>query len=102
MNAKKVILLLVVAAIFGTLTSVVYGFVLPRFFPGPSLGAYLPLVLIVGVVIASLVGGYVGYRGPMAERTMDGRLGIGFRFAAITAVLTLFLSLFLILNTRGS
>ncbi len=98
MTAKKLILLLAIAAIFGTLTAVVYGFVLPRFFPGPTLGAYLPLALSVGVAMASLVGGYVGYRGSMA----GSRLGIGFRFGTIAAAITLVLSLFLILNTRGS
>lgn len=98
MTARKFILLLAVAAIFSTLT----GLVVPRFFPGTSFGPYSELDLSVGDVMASLVGGYVGYRGPMAGRTTHSKLGIGFRSAVITAALTLFLSLFLILNTHGS
>lgn len=44
---------LIVVVVFGTLTGLVYAFLLPAFFPGYKTS----WILILGVLIASLTGG---------------------------------------------
>ena len=96
-----VLVVLVVAAIFGTLIDVVCAFALPHYLPNPALGTYRLLVLAIGVLMASLVGGYVGYHDPRIE-ALSVKVRISFPFAVWTAFLTLLLSIFLIVNTIGS
>lgn len=97
----RAISVLAIAAIFSILIDVVYGIILPRLSPATSRGAHLVPVLGVGVLIASLIGGWVGYHDPTAG-TLRSKMRIGRIFAVIVASLTLLLSLYLILNTYGS
>jgi hypothetical protein len=89
----------IVAAIFGLSIGAVYATVLPRFFPGPGWGTHAPLFL--GIMIASLIGGYIGYRVPTTEK-LSTKVCFGFCYAAVVVGLVSYLSLFIILNTRGS
>ena len=94
--ALRIVSVLAVSAILGILIGGVC-----TFFPLPRLGDVLPVVLGVGVLLASLIGGYIGYRAPAAE-TKPAKVRIDSRYATLAAVLTLILSLFVILNTHGS
>lgn len=90
---------LAVSVTFGISIGAVYALVLPKFFPGPGWGTYSPLIW--GIVTAALIGGYIGYRFAATEK-LSVKIGLGFCYAAVTAVLVSYLSLFIILNTRGS
>ena len=90
---------LIDAAIFGVSIGTVYAFVLPRFFPGSGWGTYSPL--IAGIIIATLIGGYIGYRVPATDK-LRVKISLGLCYAAVVASLVSYLSLFIIVNTRGS
>jgi hypothetical protein len=90
---------LIVVAIFGASIGAVYAFVLPKFFPGPGWGTYSPLIL--GIIVATLIGGYIGYRVPATDK-LSIKVSCGFCYAAAVAGLVSYVSLFIILNTRGS
>src|SRR6266498_5008251 len=100
MTVFRIISVLAVAVIFSILIGVVFAFVQPHFFPGPY-GPYLAPVLGLGVLMAALIGGYVGYRDPAAD-AVRGKVRIDLRFAVVVGALTLYLSMLFILNTRGS
>lgn len=89
---------LAVVVIFGVSIGAIYVLVLPRFFPGPGWGTYSPLIL--GILVATLLGGYVGYRTPTTEK-LPVKIKFGFCYAAVTAALVSYLSLFIIVNIRG-
>jgi hypothetical protein len=88
---------LIVVVIFVASISGLYAFVVPRFIPGWT-GSW-PLVL--GVAAATLAGGYIGYIAPAADKRSV-RLSSGFFYAIVVAGLVSWISLFIILNTRGS
>jgi hypothetical protein len=90
---------LLVVAVFGVSIGAVYALVLPRLFPGPGGGTASPL--IVGIVIATLIGGYIGYRVTLSDKLSD-KMSLGICYALVVAGLVTYLSLFIILNTRGS
>jgi hypothetical protein len=94
----RVLYVLSIAVVFGVTIGAIYALVLPAFFPGPGWGTYLPLQL--GIVIAALIGGYIGYRVPTAS-SLWAKIGCGFCYAAVVAILVSFLSLLIIVNTRG-
>ena len=95
----SVLLALIVAAVVASSIGAVYVFVLPKFFPGPEWGTYSPLIL--GIILAALIGGYIGYRVPSIGR-LSVKISLGFCYAAVVFTLISYLSLFIILNTRGS
>ena len=97
MNVRSEVSALVVAAIFSILIGVVYVFFLPAFFPGYKAG----WILHLGVLLAILIGGYIGFHVSTA-RAFPVRMILGFCYAAVMAILVYFLSLFFILNVRGS
>jgi hypothetical protein len=97
MNMRSEIFVLIVAVMFGVLIGVVYAFVLPAAFPGYKAG----WILNLGVLVATLIGGYIGYRVPNANIFLV-RIILGFCYAAVMAILVYFVSLYIILNTRGS
>ena len=90
---------LIVAVIFGVSIGAFYVFVLPRFFPAPGWGTYSPL--IVGIMIATLIGGFIGYRVPPTDK-LRVKFSLGLCYATLVASLVSYLSLFIIVNTRGS
>jgi hypothetical protein len=90
---------LLVVAIFGVSIGAIYAVVLPRFFPGPGWGTHLPLIL--GILVATLIGGYIGYRVP-ATGKLPVKISVGVCYAVVVAGLVSYVSLFIILNTRGS
>jgi hypothetical protein len=93
------LLALIIVAFFSASIGAVYVYVLPKFFPGPGWGTYLPLIL--GIIIATLIGGYIGFRVPATDK-LSIKVSFGFCYAAVVACLVSYLSLFIILNTRGS
>lgn len=93
------VLALIIVAIFGVSIGAVYAYVLPKFFPGPGWGTHLPLYL--GIIIATTIGGYIGYRVPATDKLWI-KVSFGFCYASVVAALVSYLSLFIILNTRGS
>lgn len=95
----SVLLALIVVAIFATTIGVVYVFVLPKFFPAPGWGMHSPLIL--GIILATLIGGYIGYRVPSIDR-LSVKISLGFCYAVVVFTLVSYLSLFIIVNTRGS
>lgn len=97
MNLRSEISVLFVAALFGIMIGIVYAFVLPALFPGFRTS----WILNLGVLVATLIGGYIGYHVPTANTPLV-KIILGFLYAAVTAILVYFLSLFIILNTRGS
>ena len=90
---------LIVVAIFGVSIGAIYAVVLPRFFPGPGWGTHAPL--IGGITIATLIGGYIGYRVPVTGKLLV-KISVGVGYAVVVASLVSYVSLFIILNTRGS
>lgn len=97
MNLRSEISGLVVAGIFGVLIGVVYAYFLPVFFPGYRTG----WILNLGVLVATLIGGIIGFREP-SKSTLVSRIILGICYAAVVAILVYFVSLFIILNVRGS
>jgi hypothetical protein len=88
--------ILAVVAAFGTLTGSAYAFLFPALFPGYRTS----WILILGVLTASLFGGYIGFRSANGVR-LPGKIGVSVAFAALVALLVTFLSLFITLNIRG-
>ena len=86
----------IIAASFTVSIGAIYALALPK---GPGWGVHAPLFL--GIMIATSLGGYVGYRVPRTEKPLT-KVGFGFAYAAVVAVLVSYLSLLIILNTRGS
>ena len=99
MNMRSEVSILIVVVVFGVTIGAIYALVLPAFYPRPGWGTYLPLQL--GIVFAALIGGYIGYHVPTANK-LPVKIILCFCYAAVVAILVSFLSLFIILNTRGS
>ncbi|MFA7242088.1 MAG: hypothetical protein WC091_18390 [Sulfuricellaceae bacterium] len=93
----SVISALKVVAIFTVLIGGAYGIVIPLFIPGYKTYS----ILIAGIAIAALIGGYIGYQVPVAD-TLFIKIGFSFCYAIVVAILVLLLSLLIILNVRGS
>jgi len=97
MKVRSEISALVVAGIFGPLIGAVDAYFLPAFFPGHRTG----WILNLGVLIAVLIGGYIGYCEP-SKGTLAAKIILGICYAAVMAILVYFVALFIILNVRGS
>jgi len=93
---REISVLIIVVVVFGVLTGSAYAFLLPALFPGYR--TYL--ILIFGVFSASLVGGYIGFRGADGG-VLRFRIGVSVAYAALVALLVTYLSLFIIVNIRG-
>jgi hypothetical protein len=99
---KQAIMVLCIVAIISILSDVVYGVLLPRFFPGHQLGDFLAPVLCMAIALASISSGYVGIQGLEPGTNSRRRWETGISFAVWTALLTLYFVLFAIVNTYGS
>ena len=97
-SKRYLLSVLIVVGVFGVTIGAVYAVVLPNFFPGHGWGTYLPLQL--GIAVASLIGGYMGYRVQPAGKLWE-KISLGFCFATVVAILVSFLSLLIIVNPRG-
>jgi hypothetical protein len=95
-GARGPLWILVVVAVFGTLTGSVYAFLLPALFPGYG----TPWIGVLGVLIASLIGGYIGFR-TADGGGLPGKIGVSVAFAALVALLVTFLALLIMVNSRG-
>lgn len=93
------LLALIVVVVFGASIGAVYVYVLPKFFPGPGWGAYWPLFL--GIIIATLIGGYIGYRVPATDK-LSIQVWSGLCYAVVVGCLVSYASMVIILSTRGS
>ena len=96
-TTASVISFLKVVAIFTVLIGGAYGIVIPMLIPDYKTYS----ILIVGIAIAALIGGYIGYQVPTADALLI-KISFGFCYAIAVAILVLLLSLFIILNVRGS
>jgi hypothetical protein len=95
-TALKVLSVAIVVVVFGVLVGVTYAFILPAFFPG-----YRTMWIgIVGVSIATLIGGYIGYHVPTADK-LPTRISASCVAAAFVAFSVIVLSWFILANTRG-
>jgi uncharacterized membrane protein YedE/YeeE len=83
----------IAAAVFGAVTGAVYAFALPKLVAGPP--------LFVGILLAASAGGFIGYRTPRVEKLSE-RLSFGLLYGVVAAFMSFYLSMFIILNTRGS
>jgi hypothetical protein len=58
-------------------------------------------ILAVGLAIAALIGGYIGYQAPENDISII-KIGFGFCYAIVTTTLVFLFSLIIILNIRGA
>jgi hypothetical protein len=92
----RVLFVVLVAVICGVLIGGAYVFVLPAFFPG-----YKTMWIgILGILLAMLTSGYIGYHIPRDRRLLI-KISASFGFAALVAPLVIMLSWFIIANIRG-
>lgn len=96
-TTASIISALKIVVIFTVLIGGAYGIVIPLAFPDYKTYS----ILIIGIAVAALMGGYIGYQIP-ASNTLLVKIGFGFCYAAVVAILVLLLSLLIILNVRGS
>jgi|ERR1035441_1300150 hypothetical protein len=75
-----------------------YVYVLPTYYPGPGWGTYLPLQL--GVLLAMIIGGCIGYLAPKGG-PLRIKIGAALGLAITVALFVSFLSMLIIVNTRG-
>ena len=87
---ENIVLTLKVITIFVTLISGIYLIFIPTFTPNYSANT----VLLTGVAAAALAGAYIGYQAANEESWLI-KLVIALCYAAITTVLVLCLSLFI-------
>lgn len=87
---ENIVLTLKVITIFVTLISGIYLIFIPQFTPGYSANT----VLLSGVATAALAGAYIGYQAASHESLII-KLVVAVCYAAITTVLVLCLSLFI-------
>lgn len=97
MTTSSVISALKITAIFTILIGLIYGVIIPQFFP--SYKTYL--ILILGIAIAAIIGGRIGYQAPATNEVFI-KVVFCFCYAIVIATLILLVSLFIILNIRGS
>lgn len=97
MNLRSEIYALVVVGAFGVSIGLLYAFLLPSVFPGYK----TEWILTLGTLSAMLAGGCIGYREPTAG-TLPVKITLSLCYGAVVALLVLLLSLFIIVNTRGS
>jgi hypothetical protein len=94
--AIRVLSVLLVVVIFGVLIGVAYAFFLPAFFPG-----YKTMWIgVLGVLMATLTAGYIGYHVPK-DKMLPIKIFASFGFAALAAPLVIILSWFIVANIRG-
>ena len=82
---------------FTVLIGGAYSVVIPVFFSDYKTYS----ILIVGTTIATLIGGYIGYKASLADTPLI-KICVSFLYATVVAITVLLLSLFIILNVRGS
>ena len=95
-TALRVSSLLFVVVFFGGSIGAVYAYFLPALFPG-----YRTIWTgILGVSMAMLTAGYIGYRVPSSKKLLV-KLSFSFGFAGLVAYLVVILSWFIVANIRG-
>ena len=95
---RSILVLTFLILTFVAAIALVYTYVLPKFFPGPGYGTYLPLM--AGVLIPALIAGLIGYRVPTRASQWQ-KIGVGIGFAILAIFLVCSLSMLIIVNTRG-
>ena len=93
----SIVSVLIVVAIFTGLIGGAYCIVIPMFFPTYKTA----LILIFGIAMAALIGGYISYQVSTGDTTLV-KIGYGLCYATVVVLLVAYLSLFIILNVRGS
>jgi len=96
-TTSSIISALKIIAIFTVLIGFIYGAIIPQFFPNYK--TYL--ILVLGIAIAATIGGRIGYQAPATNKILI-KVVFCFCYAIVIATLILLLSLFIILNIRGS
>lgn len=86
-----------VIIIFTFLVSGAYVVLIPIFVPGYKTYS----ILVIGVAISALLGGYIGYQAP-ANDTLPIKIGFSFCYAIVTTIFVFLFSLFIMLNIRGA
>lgn len=90
---------LIVIVLFVFLITCIYGFFIPTIYPNYKTYS----ILIIGVLLAGLIAGYLGYQlPPLLEKSLLEKVGWGVLFASVVSIFVTFLSLFIILNFIGS
>jgi len=98
MKLRSVLVLSMFACLCGALVGIVYAFVIPKFLPGFKTG----WILNLGGLGTALFGGMIGYQVASAKSTVLVRTANGLGYAAVAVMIFYFISLFIILNVRGS
>jgi len=95
-TALSILSILIIVVVFGVLIGLTYAFFIPHFFPGYK----TVWIGLLGVFVAAMTAGYMGYQEP-EHKKIPGRICFGFSYAAIVACLVILLSWFIIANTYG-
>lgn len=97
-SIKKSILASIMTVVTTTaLISAFYTIAIPTI--APTYKTYS--ILVGGIIISAIIGGYIGHQTYTNEKPFI-RIGFGMCYALVIVVSVVLLSLFLILNVRGS
>jgi len=92
---------LIVVAICGGLNGFLSAtYLIPPYYSSGSAFAFNSF-LMIGTLCAALVGGFFGYRVPTAGK-LSLKIWVGICYAAVAAVLAVYLYMLFVLNIRGS
>jgi hypothetical protein len=97
MTKDSIISAIKIVIIFTALISGAYAVLIPVF--APDYKTYS--ILVIGVAISALIGGYIGYQVPANDILLI-KIGFGFCYAIVTTILVFLFSLFIMLNIRGA
>ena len=86
----------VIAIFLGSLTGVLYAFVIPYLFPGFG----TKWIFVFGVLVATAASGIVGYRSVSTDRPVV-RVLAGCCHSVLAAGIASYIALFITLNFRG-
>lgn len=93
-----VIKLLVIIVVFVVIIAAIYVWILPSFLQGYKTYSFL----VIGAIGSAALGGYSCYKATNALTSYAARLIMSSFAGVIVAALVVALSLFIILNTRGT
>lgn len=91
--------LVIVIVSFVFLIAGTYGLLIPIIYPNYKTYS----ILIIGVLLAGLIAGYIGYHlPPVIDKSFLEKISWGVLCASAVSIFVTFLSLFIILNFLGS
>ena len=96
LTSLRVLYVLSIAVVFGVLVGVTYAFIIPAICPGYKTA----WIWIVGISIAMLISGYIGYHTPTADK-LPIKISTCCGYAALTGFVVIALSWLIIANTIG-